>query len=430
IHSIFRYLRTIVHAAVFYLARRQIELPEKQTFTAQNVSVIVPTVACPDDNDRLRACLRSIVTSKPAAIYVVTATHRLSYLEWIAVEEFEFAVNIQVLGAEKLNKRVQMWAALRQTTTELVVFADDNVFWPNDYLQYLTHAFEDPDVGGAGTLQRLKRHEKPSFFHFLGTSYLERRNFNTVSPNMIDGAISTLSGRTSAFRKSVFDSETFELEFLNDSWKGKPLNEGDDKFLTRWVYKHDWKIRLIADERAILETELDCGLKYFSQCMRWSRGHWRGNFRVMKMESYWYRKHVWSLYATYLGQFQTPSLLFDGVLTYMLYLLLLDYSSLTVKLSMIVWITWVLLTKVIKLIPHLTRYPSDLKYLPAAILFAYFHGLLNVYALLTLQNTCWGNRNLSHPSDEKAIMASAFEASSGLEKQRRPDIRSRKSFLK
>ena len=41
-------------------------------------------------------------------------------------------------------------------------------------------------------------------------------------------------------------------------------------------------------------------------------------------------------------------------------------------------------TKVVKLIGLFLRNPSDVIYLPLSIVFGYFHGLIKLYALLTL----------------------------------------------
>lgn len=45
-------------------------------------------------------------------------------------------------------------------------------------------------------------------------------------------------------------------------------------------------------------------------------------------------------------------------------------------------------TKVVKLIGLFRRQPSDIKYLPVSILFGYLHGLIKLYALVTLNMVC------------------------------------------
>lgn len=51
---------------------------------------------------------------------------------------------------------------------------------------------------------------------------------------------------------------------------------------------------------------------------------------------------------------------------------------------MIAFGIWLLFTKTVKLIPHFIRHPTDIRFLPASIIFGYIHGVINLYALLTL----------------------------------------------
>lgn len=45
---------------------------------------------------------------------------------------------------------------------------------------------------------------------------------------------------------------------------------------------------------------------------------------------------------------------------------------------------WMFVTKFIKLLGHYIRYPVDFLLLPISILFGYLHGLIKVYAMLSL----------------------------------------------
>lgn len=58
-----------------------------------------------------------------------------------------------------------------------------------------------------------------------------------------------------------------------------------------------------------------------------------------------------------------------------------EWSSILVMTS---FVTWLVFTKVVKLVPHLYRYPMDVRFIPIAIVFGYLHGFIKIYALLTL----------------------------------------------
>jgi hypothetical protein len=53
--------------------------------------------------------------------------------------------------------------------------------------------------------------------------------------------------------------------------------------------------------------------------------------------------------------------------------------------AMVAQCSFMSVTKVVKLISLFVREPSDLIFLPVSIIFGYFHGLIKLYALLTLR---------------------------------------------
>ena len=200
--------------------------------------------------------------------------------------------------------------------------------------------------------------------------------------------------RTAAYRTEILKTDEFSQYFTEDTWLGRKLNSDDDKCLTRYVYAHGWKIALQCDSKSVIETTLEEDSKYISQCMRWARAHWRGNFTVMTNESYWRSlKYLWGTYVIYVGQFQTPALLVDSLLLALLFKVT-EHSPGQVKLALPLLGSWIFLTKILKLLPHLFRHPEDVRFIPLSILFSYLHGIINIYALFTLYVTGWGSQDL------------------------------------
>ncbi|KAI5255728.1 hypothetical protein E4T42_01795 [Aureobasidium subglaciale] len=393
--SVFRYLRLVVNLIAFANLKGHPVLPNP-SFTPSDVSVVIPTVF--KDKDEVMACVKRARTCNPHQLIIVTKKDLVDQVKAACNEITATAESpsedlsmVQFVGVDIFNKRTQMVAALQQAVTgSIVAFADDDVFWPKDaFLETMLACFNDPLVGACGPSQRVCRSTGPkkptSFWNFLGICYLERRNFNTGATNRIDGAVSTLSGRTSFYRASLIQTEAFTSYFLNAA------NHDDDKNLTRWVYDQGFQITLQFDPKARIMTTLETEPKMFlNQCMRWARGHWRGNFRVMQTTTYWYDTHIWSLYAIYIGQFQTPAFLIDGSLLAFLYHGMSSYDDVTRNTAVIVLALWILFTKIVKIIPHFCEFPQDIKFIPGMIIFSYIHGLLNVYALITRDNKVWG----------------------------------------
>ena len=386
----FRYVRLIGNAFTYYFLIKGHQLAPTPTFLPRDVSVVIPTkFSNPDEHI---SCIKRILACNPAQVIVVTAIEKLEEVSTHLMNA-DILSSVILLSVERFDKKLQMVASLRHSVTgKVCCFADDDVQWPSaQFLPSMLASFEDPNVGACGPSQRVRRDTDglfggPTLCNFLGICYLERRNFNSA-PNHIDGGISTLSGRTSLYRSEIIQNEAFYDYFLNSA------NHDDDKNLTRWTFVQGWKITLQFDPQALIETTLELDWRGFlDQCLRWARGHFRGNFRVMSTTEYWYNRHLWSLYAIYIGQWQTPALLWDGFMTYSLCKALSNCASQTFNVSLAIWVLWVFLTKIVKLLGHFKRNPADMVFIPGMILFSYLHGFLNIFALLTLHNKGWGVR--------------------------------------
>ncbi|CAK4031948.1 glycosyltransferase family 2 [Lecanosticta acicola] len=388
----FRYLRTVVSMYSWNTYKPKAIL-KNPTYTSGDVSVIIPTTF--KHPEELLACIRGILRCDPAKIFIVTADANCDRVKEL-LGLHSVGPKVEVLGVAKLNKRDQILRALPHITTDLITLADDDVFWPGaDYLDHVLAIFEDSTVGAGGTRQRVKREENPGFWNILGISYLERRVWNNCATNAMDGSLSTLSGRTATYRSVILQDPRFQHYFKNDMWRGKPLNSDDDKCLTRYVYSHGWKIVLQFAPEATLETTVENDKGYLSQCMRWARAHWRGNFTVMENESYWLPSgHWWGFYYIYLGQFQTPALLWEGLLFGLLSMALRNASSTAASHAYAALCAWIFFTKNLKMIPYFLRHPADMKWIPVLVAFSYFHGLMNVYAAFSMQQTQWGGKDL------------------------------------
>ena len=186
-----RYVRTFV--SIFtYITCKPKPIHEKPRFSAQDTTVIIPTTfKAPGE---LIQCLRSIINCRPALVIIVTSHENVELVRTCcSLNSFR---QVRVVGVSQFHKRLQMMRGLEEVDTDVTVFADDDVFWPPGYIDYLLAVFEDPAVGAGGTRQRARRRQdRINCWNFLGISYLERRVWNNLCTNAIDGSLSTLSGR-------------------------------------------------------------------------------------------------------------------------------------------------------------------------------------------------------------------------------------------
>lgn len=57
-------------------------------------------------------------------------------------------------------------------------------------------------------------------------------------------------------------------------------------------------------------------------------------------------------------------------------------------------LVWILASKLVKIAPHFRAHPSDLVWLPAYLVFAYYHSFIKLYCAFTFWDHSWNGRNL------------------------------------
>jgi hypothetical protein len=128
-------------------------------------------------------------------------------------------------------------------------------------------------------------------------AYLTRRGFEYCATHGIDSGVSTLAGRFGVFSTSIYASKESLDGYLNEYifWGMiGPLNTDDDKFHTRWLIEHDWKIRLQAGPESTAMTELGEWPKFKEQILRWMRTTWRSNPRQLLFHSQSWLHHPYT----------------------------------------------------------------------------------------------------------------------------------------
>jgi cellulose synthase/poly-beta-1,6-N-acetylglucosamine synthase-like glycosyltransferase len=170
--------------------------------------------------------------------------------------------------------------------------ADDDVTWPSTILPWILGPFEDERIGGVGTCQRVRRLKAGTVielcYNWLGTVYIERRNFEISATHYINGGTSYMSGRTCALRTKILQDNDFLVEFTTETWRGHLLHADDDNFITRWLVAKGWKSWVQYNRECEIETAVENNSKFLRQCSRWARSNWRSNFTSLFIE-----RHIW-----------------------------------------------------------------------------------------------------------------------------------------
>lgn len=284
--SFYRYLWFLIRLVASF-TYRPVPLPENPTYIAsEDVTIIVPTI---DAGEEFKEAAHSWLVGKPKEILIITEEKMLGPLQ-----ELANAVDperIRVLTVPFANKRLQMSHGIKNTTTDIIVFADDDAIWPPTMLPYMLACFEDQKIGGVGTSQRVQPVGKAmTVWEVLAAFRLTIRNIEISSSTHIDGGLPCLSGRTAAYRTVILKDPEFLHGFTHDYWLGKyQLNSGDDKFLTRWMVSHGWGTYVQVCKEAELLSTMKPNWRFLKQVLRWTRNTWRSDLRSLFME-----RHVWT----------------------------------------------------------------------------------------------------------------------------------------
>ncbi|KIV81723.1 hypothetical protein PV11_03886 [Exophiala sideris] len=407
-YFIWRYLRLVVNLWAFWTFK-PIPIPEEPTLSSADVTVILPTLD--GEGEELERTIGSIMQTEPKEMILVTIDENLHKAEkTMSKMPAAKAGRIRCMSVKQANKRRQMARAIPEVTTEIIVFADDDVTWPIQTLQWMLAPFEDKKYGGVVTCQRLRRAENPTFsqriYGFLGALYLERRNFDCAATTHMDGGVPCLSGRTCAYRSSILQDVNFTDGFTNEKWwfGQYQLNADDDNFLTRWMVSHGHETYMQYHPECEVQTTLEDNSKFLKQCLRWARSNWRSNLTSMFTERHIWRCQQWSLYAVHLTTLCPPAILGDLGLWFLLWRGVADWPADQARIAFYAFLAWMTFSKFIKLVTHFVRYPIDVFLWPVSILFGWVHGAIKMYAVVTLSETTWGSRANADASDDTRMI--------------------------
>ncbi|KAG8527461.1 uncharacterized protein KY384_007613 [Bacidia gigantensis] len=389
----FRYTRLLVNS-VSYLCYLPTPIPSKPSYTARDVTVIVPSVE--PFGRTFENILQRILKNRPASVIVAAAGHQR---KWKPLANCFCYRGVSVVSVQAPSKRRQICEALSKVKTPLVALCDDSVQWPVTFLQHSLAPFEETQVGAVATRKLGKRNDHgcfswKGFWNFIGCVYLERRNFEHAAVNNIDGGVSTLSGRSFVARTEILADLAYQKAYLNECFgKSGPLNAGEDKFTTTWIMDKGWNIKVQHSEEATMVTELGTYPKYLRQSLRWSRTSWRSNLRRLFMEPHKVIKKPWSFYAVHLQGLTNFPLFWDLALIFTLWGGLEKLESRRQTSALAVLIGWTAISKLVKLMPHFQRCPGDIVYFPGYLLFVYYCTFQKLYTLFTCYDISWGSRS-------------------------------------
>lgn len=395
-----RYTRFFVSLASWF-AYRPAKVQAKPRYTPKkDVTVILPTID-PTGVD-FQECISTCAANSPAAIFVITAGDELLRKTKAAVQPFmeQFPlVEFTISRTNVASKREQVALAIPMVKTAITVMLDDHVFWKPNFLAGLLAPFEDMSVGIVGTNKAVRRRDNLSpwrrICNMIGAVYLLRHNFEIRATNAVDGGVFVVSGRTCAIRTAIIQDPVYMAGYTNELFFFKrfgPLNADDDNYTTRFCVTRGWGIKIQYTPETEITTTVGIAdpvaTKFLGQCRRWVRTTWRSNSCSLFTDGSVWSQQPWCVYAVYFTSFTNFALFTDAALVYLI------RQSLAARWWWLV-VLWIVFTKAVKVSAYFWQHPQDLWTFPCYLLFAYFHSLIKLWALLTFWDCTWSGRDFT-----------------------------------
>eukprot|EP00521_Asterionellopsis_glacialis_P010059 CAMPEP_0195289596 /NCGR_PEP_ID=MMETSP0707-20130614/5807_1 /TAXON_ID=33640 /ORGANISM="Asterionellopsis glacialis, Strain CCMP134" /LENGTH=634 /DNA_ID=CAMNT_0040349619 /DNA_START=534 /DNA_END=2435 /DNA_ORIENTATION=- len=354
-------------------------------YKASDVTIVVPTI---DNGEEFIQAAKIWMKNKPFEIIIVTSDEMKDDLKKMT-DRIDASL-FRVLSVKVPNKRAQMVEGAKNVTTSMIAFSDDDAIWTENFLEWMLAPFDDDRMGGTGSRQEMmpvNRH--PTFWEVIADFRLTMRMIEASSSTFLDGGIACLSGRTAVYRTEIVQDPNFQEAFINEKWLGKyRLHSGDDKFLTRWIVKHGWKMRFQNHKECNLWTTFKDNRLFVKQVLRWTRNTWRSDFRSIFVDRVvWYRYPYVAL--NMIDKFMNPLPIF---FTFFVICFNLFAGNSSVMYTLVPIVSWIFLSRIFRMIPHLAIKPHHIVYIPALVGFQYLFPFLKLYALCTLHITDWGSR--------------------------------------
>lgn len=360
-------------------AKRYQVVPNNAAFRSSQVSFLVPVY---NENPKaFRHALTTWIKEQPAMIILVIDHTDEDCLQIAADFQHSSTVPFKIIITRRKGKREALVDGLKEVHTEFVTLIDSDTFFTGGVVQTLLAPFVDPRVGGTAPRQRVWRPRTAvqKVYHLQ----LEER-YDVEMPFMDVGGMTTtcISGRTAMYRTAAIQGRSKELEY--EYFLGTRCVSGDDKCLTRIIQRNQWLVKY--QDTALVWTHAAPDLlTYLKQRVRWTRNTWRSDLTALFREKGWiYRNRYLTLHT--IDRFVQPLALLLGPIFFFTALFLgFFYSAL-------LFIAWIICTRILKLRVHFARFPELIVILPHYIVITYIIAVLKVFALFTVWKQGWITR--------------------------------------
>ena len=345
--------------------------------SAYTYSVITPVYN--ENPEVFRVALDSWKSNGPDEIIAVMDASDKACIE--VFQEFSRGFSgARLIVTDIPGKRPALVQGIMEATSDVVALVDSDTVWDKDVSKNALAPFANGRIGGVGTRQAVL--EPKTLAERLFAIRLNLRYLHEFPFLMTTGNVTTcLSGRTAFYRRRAVLPLLEDL--LTEKFWGKPCISGDDKRLTSLLQAAGWHTQF--QQSAVVWTPGMPKLgKFFLQNLRWARNSWRTDLRVIFSFWPWRREPVFAYHL--IDRTVQPFTLLLGPIFLVISLTLGHWGVAAVIFA------WWMISRTIKLYPHLKSNPRDLTIVPFFTFAQYYLAILKIYALFTMNFQGWITR--------------------------------------
>lgn len=349
-----------------------------------SVSIVIPVY---NENPAIFAQgLRSWVQEKPKEVIAV-----IDHTDKACIRVFrsfmQAYAGARLIVTTKPGKRPALADGIRAATGDIVALVDSDTIWGEGVLSKVVTPFADPNVGGVAPRQNVLKPRGLAQWLFdihMDIRYNDEMRFLAAAGD----ALTCISGRTAVYRRDAVLPLLNDL--LNETFWGEPVISGDDKCLTHLLQGGGWAVRYQHNARVYTPAFPQMSV-FLQQRLRWARNSWRADLKALGHGWLW-RKPALAFHLID-RLFQPITALFAPTF----FLLSLYHQEWMAALAIVGW--W-LLSRTVKIWPHLRRRPAAILMVPAYTFFSWVFVIVRIYAFFTMNSqgwiTRWDKRRLKH----------------------------------
>ncbi len=338
------------------------------------LSLVVPVY---NENPQvLKAALDSWRANKPDEIIAV-----IDFMDHDCIKVFlDFAKSepgAKLLVTAKEGKRAALVDGIRQANSEIVALVDSDVIWAPGVANNGLAPFSDPKIGGVVARQNCVRPHS-IWQKILDIMWDSRNTDEWPSQTAMGGVLTCLSGRTAFYRRQILLPHLDY--FQNEIIFGRRKESGDDKCLTRIIQRNGWH-SYYQSKAQVYSTATSSFKVFWRQRIRWSRNSYGSDITALFVER-WVWKHP------YLAFYMIDRFISPFTLSFALVIFFLALSQ-GHWITVLVILTWWMISRTIKILPHLARRPQDILMVPAYAGVSFLIAAARIYAMITVREQKW-----------------------------------------